>query len=188
MATTSKLTLDEFLALPETKPGSEYIDGEIQQKPMPNIAHMIIQHLLDLVVGLFVQRNGLGICGPEGRCVFGPPGGERPILPDFLFVARAHLAGLDLRGAITRAPDLAVEILSPDDRMTNVMDKLRFYLLHGVRLVWLIDPDNRTVTVMTSVSEARILSEDDILDGGDVLAGFTCVVRDILPPADMLHA
>lgn len=188
MATTSKLTLDEFMALPDTKPGSEFIDGEILQKPMPNIAQMIIQQLLGLVVGLFVRRHGLGISGPEGRCVFGPPGGGRPLLPDFLFVARAHLAGLDLRGPITRAPDLAVEILSPDDRMTEVMDKLRFYLLHGVRLVWLIDPDNRTVTVMVSVSEARILSEDDTLDGGDVLPGFTCVVRDILPPADILRA
>jgi Uma2 family endonuclease len=188
MATISKLTLDEFLALPETKPGSEYVDGAIRQKPLPNVAHMIVQLLLDVVVGLFVQRNGLGICGPEGRCVFGPPGGERPLLPDFLFVARAHLAGLDLRGPIRRAPDLAVEILSPDDRMTDVMDKLRFYLLNGVRLVWLIDPDNRTLTVMTSVGEARILSEDDTFDGGDVLPGFTCVVRDILPPADILPA
>jgi Uma2 family endonuclease len=95
------------------------------------------------------------------------------------------LAGLDLHGHIRRAPNLAVEILSPDDRMTDVMDKLRFYLLHGVRLVWLIDPENRTVTVMTSVSEARILSEDDTLDGGDVLPGFTCAVRDILPPAEL---
>jgi Uma2 family endonuclease len=74
------------------------------------------------------------------------------LLPDFLFVARAHLAGLDLRGPIRRAPDLAGEILSPDDRMTRIQRKVRFYLANGVRLVWLIDPENRTVTVMTSVS------------------------------------
>lgn len=185
MATTAKLTVDEFLALPDTKPGSELINGEIVQKSMPNVAHMMIQSLLALVVGAFVQRNGLGISGPEGRCIIGPPGGGRPLLPDFLFLAREHLAGIDLRGPIRRAPDLAVEILSPDDRMTDVTDKLRFYLLHGVRLVWLIDPDSRPLTVMTSVSEARILSEDDILDGGDVLPGFNCAVRDILPPADL---
>jgi Uma2 family endonuclease len=188
MATTTKLTVEEFLALPDTKPGSELINGVIVQKSMPNVAHMMIQQLLSLVVGLFVQRNGLGICGPEGRCILGPPGGEGALLPDFLVVAREHLAGIGLHGPIRRAPDLTVEILSPDDRMTDVMDKLRFYLLNGVRLVWLIDPENRTVTVMTSVSEARILSEDDVLEGGDVLPGFTCVVRDILPSTDLLPA
>lgn len=185
MATTTKLTVEEFLALPDTKPGSELINGEIVQKSMPNVAHMLIQQLLDLIVGVFIQQNGLGISGPEGRCILGPPGGERPLLPDFLFVAREHVAGLDLHGPIRRAPDLAVEILSPDDRMTDVMDKLRFYLLHGVRLVWLIDPDSRTLTVMTSVSEARILSEDDTLGGGDVLPGFRCAVRDLLPPTEL---
>jgi Uma2 family endonuclease len=188
MATTAKLTVEEFLALPDTKPGSELINGEIVQKPMPNLAHMIIQQLLDIIAGVFIRQNGLGISGPEGRCILGPPGGERPLLPDFLFVAREHLAGMNLDGPLKRAPDLAVEILSPDDRMTDVMDKLRFYLLNGGRLVWLIDPENRTVTVMTSVNEARILSEDDTLEGGDVLPGFTCAVRDILPPADLLPA
>jgi len=188
MATTAKLTVEEFLALPDTKPGSELINGEIVQKSMPNVAHMLIQQLLVLIVGLFIRQNRLGISGTEGRCIFGPPGSERPLLPDFLFVAREHLAGIELHGPIRRAPDLAVEILSPDDRMTDVMDKLRFYLLNGVRLVWLIDPENRTVTVMTSVHGARILSEDDTLDGGDVLPSFTCAVREILPPADVTLA
>ena len=185
MATTAKLTVEEFLALPDTKPGSELVNGEIVQKSMPNLAHMIIQHLLSLIVGLYLRQNPIGVAGPEGRCIVGPPGGERPLLPDFLFVAREHLAGIELHGPLKGAPDLAVEILSPDDRMTDVMDKLRFYLMHGVRLVWLIDPENRTVTVMTSVSEARILSADDTLDGGDVLPGFRCAVGEILPPADV---
>lgn len=184
MATT-RLTLDEFLALPETKPGSEYVDGEVVQKRMPNTAHMIVQALLVMVVGQFIQRNRLGICGPEGRCIFGPPGGERAFLPDFLFVAAAHLGGLDLHGPIRRAPDLAVEVLSPDDRMSEVLGKLRFYLTYGVRLVWLIDPQNRTVTMMTSPNEAHILGEDGMLDGGEVLPGFSCAVQEILPPPEL---
>jgi len=186
MATTTPLTVEEFLALPDTEPGSEYIDGEVVQKAMPNVAHMIIQQLLALVVGLYVQRNRLGITGPEGRCVFGPPGAERGCLPDFLFVASAYLAGIDPRGPIRRAPDLAVEILSPDDRMSEVMKKLRFYLDYGVRLVWLIDPDRRTVTVMSPPDTTRILTDEDTLDGGDVLPGFACAVADILPPVDGL--
>src|SRR5215207_8315821 len=146
MATTTKLTVEEFLALPDTKPGSELVDGVVVRKSEPTVAHMLVQQSLSLVVGLYLRQNPIGIAGPEGRCVLGPPSGKHALLPDFLFVAREHLAGLDLHGPIWRAPDLAVEFLSPDDPMTNVMDKLRFYLLHGVRLVWLIDPENRTLT------------------------------------------
>ena len=64
------------------------------------------------------------------------------------------------------------------------MDKVRFYLAHGVRLVWLIDPDRRTVTVLTPPEVTGILTEEETLDGGEVLPGFSCAVRDILPPAD----
>ena len=182
MATGTRLTLDEFLALPETEPGSELIDGEVVQKEMPNIAHMLVQQLLAWVVGVYVRDNRLGITGSEGRCIFGPPGGERPYLPDFLFVAAEHLAGIDLRGPLLRAPDLAVEILSPDDRPDRVAAKVAFYLLHGVRLVWLIDPETRAVTVLTPDGGSARLSEDDTLSGGDVLPGFAVTVREILPP------
>lgn len=188
MTTSARMTIDQFLALPETKPGSEFTDGEVVQKAMPNVAHMLTQRLLVLVVSAFVDRQGLGISGTEGRCIFGPPGAQRAFLPDFLFVAAVHLSGIELHGPIRRAPDLAVEILSPDDRMSDVMAKLRFYLLHGVRPVWLIDPVERTLTVMTSPGEARILTDEMELDGGDVLPGFRCVVRDLLPPVTGLIA
>jgi Uma2 family endonuclease len=138
MATTTKLTVEEFLALPETKPGSELVDGEVVRKAEPNVAHMMTQQSISVAVGAFLRQHPIGIAGPEGHCVLGPPGGEHALLPDFL-----------------------------------------------VRLVWLIDPQSRTLTVMTSVSEARILSEDDTFDGGDVLPGFRCAVRDILPPTDL---
>jgi Uma2 family endonuclease len=81
-------------------------------------------------------------------------------------------------------PDLAVEILSPDDRMIKVMAKVEFYLANGVRLVWVINPEARTVIVMSSPTESRTLHEDDVLDGGDVIPGFSVPVRDILPPVE----
>jgi Uma2 family endonuclease len=89
---------------------------------------------------------------------------------------------LPTNGPFYGAPDLAVEILSPDDRMTRVQRKVRFYLANGVRLLWLIDPDNRIVTVMSTPDQSLVLTEDDELDGGDVLPGFRVPVRDILPP------
>jgi Uma2 family endonuclease len=187
MATTAKLTLEEFLKLPETKPYSEYVDGEVRQKSTPTTEHGIIASLLSLVVGSFLRTNPLGICGTEIRCVFGTPGQELARLPDFVFISAARFARARL-GPFRGAPDLAVEILSPDDRMVDVMEKVAFYLANGVRLVWLVNPYDRTVTVFASPTNPRVFTENDTLDGGEVLPGFSTVVREILPPAGLLAA
>ena len=156
------------------------------QKTMPTWNHGVIQRLLSFVLTLYLRAHSVGDAGSEIRCIFGPPGAERPYVPDYVFVRADRLQ----RGQqhFLGAPDLAVEILSPDDRMTSVMDKVRFYLAHGVRLVWLIDPDRRTVTMMTPPDITHILTEDEMLDGGNVLPGFSCTVRDILPPVDATKA
>jgi Uma2 family endonuclease len=188
MSTGTKLTLDQFLALPETKPGSEYVDGEVVQKSMPTTDHAIIQRLLSLVFGLFLRAHPIAEGGPEWRCIFGPPGHERARLPDFSLVMRERLR--DTRGdePFFGAPDFAVEIMSPDDRMSNVLDRVRFYLENGVRLVWLIDPATRTVMVWSTWGTARMLTEADTADGGDVLPDFSTPVRDILPSRDIVGA
>lgn len=185
MSTGTRLTLKEFLALPETKPGSEYIDGEVVQKTMPTTDHAIIQRLLSLVLGLFLREHPIAEGGPEWRCVFGPTGHEWGRLPDFALVLRERLR--DVRGdePFFGPPDLAVEVMSPDDRISDVLMKVRFYLENGVRLVWLIDPATRTVTAWSSWGEARVLTEQDVVDGGEVLPGFSTPVRDILPPRDL---
>ena len=116
MTTTRKLTLDEFLALPETEPASELIDGEVLQKPTPTWDHGVIERLLSFVLTLYLRVHPTGEAGSEIRCVFGPAGAERPYIPDYIFVRAERIR----RGErhFFGAPDLAVEILSPDDRMT----------------------------------------------------------------------
>ena len=184
MTTPTKLTLEEFLALPETKPGCEYIDGEAVQKSMPSTGHTIIQGLVSLVFGLFLREHPVAVGGPEWRCIFGSPGQEQARLPDFALVMRDRLRGTQIDEPFRGAPDFAVEIVSPDDRMSEVLAKIQFYLDNGVRLVWLIDPRTRTVMVWSSWTEPRLFTEDDTLDGADVLPGFSTPVRDILPPRD----
>ena len=76
-------------------------------------------------------------------------------------------------------PDLAIEVISPDDRRELIGDKLRDYLAAGVRLVWLVDPESRTVMVYTGNTRGVEYVETDTLDGGDVLSGFTCPVADL---------
>jgi Uma2 family endonuclease len=76
-------------------------------------------------------------------------------------------------------PDLAVEVLSPDDRRSKVRDKIREYLANGVTLVWLVDPESRAVTVYARTLRGMELDTTDTLDGGDVFPGFSCQVADL---------
>ena len=85
---------------------------------------------------------------------------------------------------LLRAPDLAVEVLSPDQHRSQLLDKIRFYLLHGVRPVWVLDPDTSTITVQTAGEDARVLGTGHILDGGEVLPGFSVAVADIFAQMD----
>jgi Uma2 family endonuclease len=78
-------------------------------------------------------------------------------------------------------PDLAVEVVSPGDHYSRVQNKVRQYLRCGVRMVWVVDPEDRSVTVYRSQKEGKILGENDILTGEDVLPGFSCRVADLLP-------
>jgi Uma2 family endonuclease len=76
-------------------------------------------------------------------------------------------------------PDLAVEVLSPDDRRKDVRAKIKEYLFYGVKLVWLVDPETRIVTVYRESPRGVELDEDDLLDCGEILPGFTCKVSDL---------
>lgn len=172
----AELTLTKFLKLKETEPASEYACGDVFQKPMPDIPHSAIQGFLCVVLYPLLAQTGMGRAFPELRCIFGPPGRERAYVPDLVYVASAHLPS---ERHLHRAPDLTVEVLSPDQHWSQFLDKIQFYLLYGVSLVWVIDPATETITVETPGQEARILRSGDVLDGGDVLPGFSVAVDDI---------
>jgi Uma2 family endonuclease len=176
MAATSRLTLEQFLKLEETEPASEYACGEVVQKPMPNRHHAAIQLFIGTMLFTFLTRTRIGRAFTEFRCIFGPLGQERTYVPDLTYVANEHLsAELYLR----EAPDLAVEILSPDQDAGRFLDKIQFYLRHGVRLVWVVDPVRETVTVLLPGEDARVLTPGDTLDGGAALPGFSVSVAEI---------
>jgi Uma2 family endonuclease len=177
MATASRITLDEFLQIKEgDKPALEYACGEVFQKPMPTRPHSQIQTFLAVAVFQFLTTAGIGRALTELRCIFGPPGRERAYVPDLVYVANERLT---VDKYLQTAPDVAVEIMSPDQDMARLSDKIQFYLLNGVLLVWIIDPEAGTVAVLAPGREGRTLSAGDTLDGGDVLPGFTVPVDEI---------
>ena len=97
-------------------------------------------------------------------------------IPDVSFVRHERLPPPLVSGRAALAPDLAVEIRSPNDLADEPEDKLADYFTAGVRLVWIVDPDTRTVEVWPPDRQKRVLSGEDVIDGSDVIPGFQCSV------------
>ncbi|MBD5634855.1 MAG: Uma2 family endonuclease [Candidatus Eremiobacteraeota bacterium] len=134
------------ITVPETEPATEWILGEAVQKVSPKRRHALLQAAL---VGVIRQwSRGRGDAGTEWRFRISPPGERpRPLVPDIAYLSNERKTGLtgdDLE--VPRvAPDLVVEILSPDDRADRVASKRETYLAAGTRLVIVVDPDTRTL-------------------------------------------
>ena len=101
-----------------------------------------------------------------------------------MFVSYARLPGPVLRGVLEGPPDLAVEVLSPNNRPAKVARKVADYLAHGVGLVWEVDTDARTITVHRPRALPHVLRGDGVLDGEEVLPGFHIGVADVFVDLD----
>ncbi|PZO11622.1 MAG: hypothetical protein DCF25_19000 [Leptolyngbya foveolarum] len=157
------LTLEEFLQQPETKPASEYIDGQTIQKPMPKAAHSGIQAGLIKVIDPALIPSKTGRAFPELRCTFG----DRSIVPDVTVFPWAKVPR-DEKGKLAdelfTAPDWMIEILSPGQSQTKVVKKIMYALTNGTQLAWLIDPAEECVfsympdlrTVLYESSDAQL--------------------------------
>jgi Uma2 family endonuclease len=140
------LTLEEFLTLPETKPASEYIDGRITQKPIPQGKHSSIQTEFSTTVNVKLKSQRIARAFSELRCTFG----GRLIVPDVSVFTWARISR-DENGEIANvfqlAPNWVIEILSPDQNQTKVTKNILHCLNYGTEMGWLIDPDERTVFI-----------------------------------------
>jgi Uma2 family endonuclease len=134
----------------------------------------------------YCEANQRGWVFPEGttyQCFPDEPGKVRKADVSFIRADRMSLAQAAAEGHIPLAPDLAVEVISPNDLAYDVDVKVQEYLRAGVQLVWVINPQTRTVEVHRRQSAGTILGENDDLDGEDVLPGFRCRIGDLfLPP------
>lgn len=166
---TQPITLEEFLQLPETKPASEYINGEIIQKPMPQGKHSTLQGELVTNINAVVKPGKIARAFPELRCTFG----GRSIVPDVAVFAWSKIP-VDEKGNIANVfntyPDWTIEILSPDQRTTKVISNILHCLNHGTSLGWLIDPEESSVLVYPPNQQPIYLeNEEDILPVPDLV-------------------
>ena len=176
MGATTHLTVDDFLALPDDGQRHELVEGEPVVMPPPSFEHGVVVGRLVVEIA----RAGQGAVAAESGVLL-EQGGEPPsvLAPDVSFIRPDRLPPRGERLLrVPFVPDLAVEVLSPSNTATEIGRKVRIYLDAGVRLVWVADPEERTVTVWTPDRSARVLLADDVLDGGDVLPGFAVKVGD----------
>ncbi|NEP65196.1 MULTISPECIES: Uma2 family endonuclease [Moorena] len=156
------LTLEEFLKLPETKPASEYLDGKIIQKPMPQGKHSRLQGELIPAINSLVKAKKIACAFPELRCTFG----GRSIIPDisvFLWNRIPCDDNGEIANVFNLTPDWTIEILSPDQSHTKVTKNILHCLKHGTQIGWLIDPEEKTVFVYHSKQEIEVFDQPDML-------------------------
>ena len=130
-------------------------------------------------VANFVKPRGLGVVTGAETGFFIARDPDTVRAPDVGFVRADRLAGIEPAGFFPGAPDVAVEVLSPSDRASEVNAKVRDWLDAGSRMVWVVDPENQTVAVYSSPSGAVILGASETLLGGEVLPGFTLPLGEI---------
>jgi Uma2 family endonuclease len=180
MAATTRPAATEADLLRTPKDGQKYelVDGEIRVSPAGSRHGHVCANLVFRLVGA-VKELGLGHVFDSSTGFRLPGGNVRS--PDISFVARGRFATDRLpAGFGDVVPDLAVEVLSPDDRARQVLDKVGEFLQAGVRLVWVVDPKRRRAVAYRSLTDVTNLGPDDFLDGGEVIPGFRVSLKEIL--------
>lgn len=165
-----KMTLAEFLE--QDVEGYEYVNGELVPMASPSREHGEISVNVIRYLDAHVYQNKIGrLYTAETTFQVG----ERTTKPDVAFVSTDRLTG-DKTEGFSIPPDLAIEVVSPSDVQSRVVEKAFAYLEAGTRLVWVLEPVSKTVTVYRSEKDIEMLTRDNTLDGEDVVPGFTCPV------------
>ena len=140
------ITLEEFLKLPETKPASEYMEGQISQKPMPQGKHSRLQGELITTINLLARNQQFAYAFPELRCTFG----GRSLVPDVAVLRWERIPrdqNNEIANVFANYPDWTIEILSPDQNRTKVTKNILYCLKNQTQMGWLIDPNEQSVFV-----------------------------------------
>ncbi len=173
------LTLAEFLQLPETTPASEYIDGQIIQKPMPQGKHSAIEGEFVPAINGVVKPKRIARAFPELGCTFG----DRSIVSDIVVLIWSRIPrdeNGEVANIVSVAQDWTIEILSPDQNQTKVTKNILHCLKHGTQMGWLIDPDEQTVFVYRPKQETEVFdAPDDLLPVPSFASELQLTVKDL---------
>lgn len=167
------ITVDELERMSLPYPAELY-DGRIVYK-MPNYAHSVIQANLTRKIGNFLETHPIGLVGGNGNFRLWPDRARESRAPDVTFILSKNLPK-DFHRYPTMAPDLAIEILSPDDSFDKIMEKVEEYLDAGTKTIWLVIASTREVLVCKPEGKHSVR---DVLTAPELLPGFELPVQDI---------
>jgi Uma2 family endonuclease len=180
MAPPEPLTAAEFAAMPNPIDGSrhELVAGKPVTLPPHGFRHALVRGTVGFVVAGHVKQTKLGrVTLGTGLITRTAPDTVRG--PDVAFWSYARVPADQTPVVYANTADLVAEVVSPSNTRKQVAAKVREYFATGVRMVWVVDPDGRTVTVYTRPGDGVVLWEDATLTGGEVLPGFACPVADL---------
>jgi Uma2 family endonuclease len=167
-------TIEDLLKTPKDGRKYELVDGEILVSPT-GMRHGKVALKISHIVATFLENTPLG-------CVFGTDVGikfpnNNVRSPDVVFVRAEKLPHGEVPvGFGELIPDLCVEVLSPNDSLRDVAQKIGEFLECGVPIVWLVDPERKNVTVYRSLSQIEQYDGDDVITAESILPGFSCAV------------
>ena len=172
---------DDLLIMPDGE-RYELVNGQLQEKPMSGLSSWVGLEVGARLRNHVVEHNLGWVFGADAgfQCFSDAPDKVRK--SDVSFVAKEKLPDGPADGHLRVAPDLAVEVASANDSLRDTDRKVEEYLAAGVRSVWLINPHVRVVQVIRSSGTLLRLRDADELSEPDILPGFVCLVRDLLPP------
>jgi Uma2 family endonuclease len=180
MTTRTLVTADELLRMPDDGKRYELIEGELIKMAPAGYRHTNIGARILGILFQHTEKNDLGELMNSDGGVFLQRDPDTVRVPDVGFITKERLPpGDGPSGFIDIVPDLVVEVVSPSDRAGQVQAKIEQWIEHGVKLVWLVYPEERSIMVYRSLSEFLVLHEGDTLTGDPVLPEFSCPVAEI---------
>ena len=178
---TTRITADEFWALPDRPDVRlELVDGEVVELPGAGGYHAtLVLHIFDLVRA-YVQAHDLGLLYPDALTYSLQRSPDVLRIPDISFIASTDIPDdWPPIGYVDVVPSLVIEVISPGNSAAEIRRRIRDYVDAGVSMVWVVWPDDRSVSVHAATLNSIELQSDDMLDGGDVLQGFRIRVANL---------
>jgi Uma2 family endonuclease len=172
------ITAEQFLHWPDEGP-CELVQGEIVHLTASRLRHGMVELSLGAALKAYSKESGRGVVasGEVGIWVRRNPDTVRGA--DLVFISRERYARRNPKGFLDVPPELVVEVLSPDDRYGDVMEKLREYLDLGVDLIWIVDPERRYVLAYRTLHDVERFEEGDILKDEEILPGFALPLAEL---------
>ncbi|MCP4349809.1 MAG: Uma2 family endonuclease [Desulfobacterales bacterium] len=158
---------------------TELVKGELVSMSPTGYTHGRVELKFGRIIDTFVEQHGIGqvFVGEVGIYTGRNPDTVRGA--DVIYISNERLAHTQSESYLDVAPELIVEILSPNDRWSDVMDKLDEYFSIGVQEVWIADPRHKHMFVYSSPTDVKRLTADEKLSGGKILPGFEAVVAEL---------